>query len=215
MSTSREGSPSLRGATALHALGGQRAPAGLDADLRLLAHLPERARGHFWDALGPSLADPLPASIEQTLDTFARTFAVPNDDLARAIKACRHLLREACSRGLDRARLEEDIVLLAGGPLSPEAAVIAPILLSRYDAARAAVRAALVDSTLQDHGASVVSVEWRVDTIRSSSRAAALDERTALLTLGYKQGAREERVTLHLSRQKLEELRLACERMLE
>ena len=199
---------------ALHAFGGKPAPAGIGADLRVVARLPERARQRLWDALGPALAEPLPASIEQALDAFARAFAVANDDLARAVKACRFLVREAALRGVDRARFEEDLVRLAGGPRSPDAAVIAPLLLSRYDAACAAVRAETVERTMREHGASLVSVEWRVDAILASSRGDALDTKTALLTLGYTAGSREERLTLHLSRDKIEELRRACERML-
>lgn len=200
--------------TPLHCLGGREAPHGIAADLCVLARLSDRARAHFWDALGPSLAEPLPASIEATLHDFMTAFDVREADLARAIKASRFLVREACARGVDAAHFEDDLVRLAGGPRSPEAAVVAPILLLGYGAARSAMRAAMVESTISDHGASLVSIEWRVDSILSSSRGDALDAKTAILTLGYKRGSHEERLTLHVSAPKLEELRLACERML-
>ncbi len=197
----------------LHCLGGEAAPEAMAADLRALARLPERARARFWDALGPALPDPLPASVEPALDTFARAFEAPKDDLARALKASRFLVREASARGLDRDRFGEDIVRLAGGPLSPEAAVIGPLLLSRYDAARAALSAGVARDTLADHGAVLQSIEWRLDGILASSRGDAGDAKIAVLTLGYRQGDRNDRITLHLSPDKLEELRRACERM--
>lgn len=197
----------------LHCLGGKAAPEAIVADLKTLARLPERARARFWDALGPALPDPVPASVEPALDTFARAFDAPRDDLARALKASRFLVREACARGLDRARFEEDVVRLAGGPVSPEAAVIAPILLSRYDAARATLGASAFRDTLTDHGAVVESIEWRVDVVLASSRGDAGAAKIAVLTLGYRDGDRKDRITLHLSPEKLEELRSACERM--
>ncbi|MDI1480862.1 COMM domain-containing protein [Polyangium sp. y55x31] len=197
----------------LFCLGGKAAPEAIEADLKTLARLPERARARFWDALGPALPDPLPASAESALDTFARAFDVPRDDLARALKASRFLVREACARGLDRGRFEEDVVRLAGGPLSPEAAVIAPILLSRYDAARAALGVSAFRDTLTDHGAVVESIEWRVDAVLASSRGDTGAAKIAVLTLGYRDGDRKDRITLHLSPEKLEELRSACERM--
>jgi len=197
----------------LFCLGGEAAPAAIVADLQALSRLPERARARFWDALGPALPDPLPASVEPALDTFARTFEVPKDDLARALRASRFLVREASARGLDRERFGEDVVRLAGGPLSPEAAVIAPLLLSRYDAARAALAAGALRETLGDHGAVVESIEWRLDGVLASSRGDAGAARIAVLTLGYREGDRKDRITLHLSPDKLEELRRACERM--
>jgi hypothetical protein len=197
----------------LFSLGGQTAPPDIASDLRVLARLPEGARARFWDALGPALEEPLPASVEAMLDTFTRAYEIPEADLGRALKACRFLVREASTRGIDRAHFEEDLVRLCGGPLSPDAAVIAPLLLSRYDAARSALRASIIEATVSDHGAVLESIEWRLDSIVASSRGDALDARLAVLTLDYRQGDRKERLTLHLSPGKLEELRRACEKM--
>lgn len=199
--------------TPLFCLGGEPAPEAVGADLRALARLPERARARFWDALGPALPDPLPPSVEASLDAFARTFEVPPDELARALKASRFLVREACARGLDRARFEDDVVRVAGGPLSPEAAVIAPILLSQYDQARAALAASAARATLADHGTVLESIEWRLDGVLASSRGDAGGAKIGILTLGYRRGDRTEHITLQLSPDKIEELRRACERM--
>lgn len=197
----------------LFCLGGQAAPEAIAKDLLALARLPERARARFWEALGPALPDPLPASVEPALDGFARTFEVSKDELARALRASRFLVREASARGLDRERFGEDVVRLAGGSLSPEAAVIAPLLLSRYDAARASLAAGALRETLADHGAVVESIEWRVDGVLASSRGDAGAARIAVLTFDYREGVRKDRITLHLSPEKLEELRRALERM--
>lgn len=197
----------------LFCLGGEAAPEAIAADLKALVRLPEKARARFWDALGPALPDPVPAAAEDALDAFARTFEAPRDELGRALKASRFLVREACARGLARERFEEDVVRLAGGPLAPESAVIAPILLSRYDAARAALAAGALRETLSDHGAVLESIEWRLDGVLATSRGDAGATKIAVLTLGYREGEQKNRVTLHLSPEKLEELRRACERM--
>lgn len=197
----------------LHCLDGEKAPEAMARDLRLVATLSEAARARFWDALSPALAEPVPDSVETTLDTFARTYDVHPNVLGRALKASRFLLREACTRGLDRSRFEEDIIQLCGS-LSPEAAIIAPLLLSRYDAARAALGTVAYRETLADHGEILQSVEWRVDSVLASSRGHAGGARIALLTLGYGHGTETKQLTVQLTPDKLEELRRACERML-
>jgi hypothetical protein len=200
--------------TPLHCLDGEKAPEAIIADLRLLASLPEAARLRFWDALGPALSDPVPDSIDDTLDAFTRTHDVHPNVLGRTLKASRFLVREACARNLDRSRFEDDIVRLCGGALSPEAVVIAPILLSRYETARTSLGAVAFRATVADHGYVLRSVEWRIDSVLASSRGNTGGARIAVLTLGYGQGKDDEQLTLHVTQDKLEELRNACERML-
>lgn len=198
----------------LNCLDGEKAPEAIGADLRLLASLPEAARLRFWDALGPALSDPVPDSIDTTLDAFTRTHEVHPTVLGRMLKASRFLVREACARNLDRARFEEDVVRLCGGALSAEAVVVAPILLSRYEAARTSLCAIAFRASVADHGYVLHSVEWRIDSVLASSRGNAGGTRVAVLTLGYGQGNEEKKLTLNVTPDKLEELRNACERML-
>jgi COMM domain len=198
----------------LHCLDGEKAPEAIVADLRLVANLPQAARLQFWDALGPALSEPVPDSIDGTLDAFSRTHDVHPNVLGRMLKATRFLVREACARNLDRLKFEEDIVQLCGGALSPECVIIAPILLSRYDAARESLCAVAFRASVADHGYVLGSVEWRIDSVLASSRGNTGGARIAVLTLGYGQGKEEEQLTLHVTREKLEELRNACERML-
>jgi hypothetical protein len=195
-------------------LDGEKAPEAIVADLRLVASLPETARLRFWDALGPALAEPVPDSVETALDAFARAHDVHPSVLGRTLKASRFLVREACARNLDRPQFEEDIVRLCGGAMSPDATVVVPILLSRYDAARASLGAVAFRETMADHGHVLRSVEWRLDSVLASSRGNTGGARLAVLTLGYGQGNEDKQLTLHITPDKLEELRRACERML-
>ncbi|HMY15641.1 MAG TPA: hypothetical protein PKA58_04890 [Polyangium sp.] len=198
----------------LRCLDGEMAPEAIVSDLRLVASLPESARGRFWDALGPALPEPVPDSIESTLDMFTRAHDVHPNVLARALKASRFLVREAVARGLDTARFGEDIVELCGGPSSPEAAIVAPLLLSRYDSARKSLGAVALRETIADHGYSLRSVEWRLDSVLASSRGQTGGGRIAWVTFAYGQGTEEKTLTLQMTPDKLEELRRACERML-
>jgi len=198
----------------LFCLDGEKAPEAIVADLRLIAALPDAARTRFWEALGPALPEPVPDSVENILDAFARAHDVHPNILGRALKASRFLVREASARGLDRSRFEEDIVRLCGGALSPEAAIITPLLLSRYESARVSLGSIAFRETVADHGAVLRSVEWRLDGVLASSRGDAGGARIAVLTLGYGQGSEEKHLTLQITPDKLEELRRACERML-
>jgi len=198
----------------LHCLDGDSAPEAIAGDLQLVAKLPEAARARFWEALGPALAEPVPDSIEMTLDTFSKTYDVHPNLLGRALKASRFLVREASARGLPAARFEEDVISLCGGSLAPESVVIAPLLLSRYEAARSSLSGAAFQETVQDHGYVLKSIEWRVDSILASSRGHAGGSRMAVITLAYGQGAEEKLLTLQVTPDKIEELKRACERML-
>ena len=158
--------------------------------------------------------DPVPDSIDETLDAFARTHDVHPNVLGRMLKASRFLVREACARNLNRSHFAEDIVQLCGGAITPESVIIAPILLSRYEAARASLCAGAFRASVADHGYVLRSVEWRIDSVLASSRGNTGGARLAVLTLGYGQGNDEKNLTLHVTPDKLEELRSACERML-
>src|SRR5262245_53531987 len=86
----------------LRALGGAAAPPAIEADLERVLALPPEARQGLWEVLGPCLAEPLTAEVEERLDRFCRAHQLASADLARAIKACRFLLRQAAAADLSR-----------------------------------------------------------------------------------------------------------------
>lgn len=198
----------------LHCLDGASAPAAIAGDLRLVATLPEAARSRFWDALGPALAEPVPDSIETTLDTFSRAYDVHPNLLGRALKASRFLVREASARGLSASKFEEDVMELCGGALSPDSVVIAPLLLSRYESARKSLMGTAYLESVKDHGDMLQSIEWRIDAVLASSRGHGGETRVSFITLGYGDGETKKNLTLQVTLEKIEELRRACERML-
>ncbi len=186
---------------ALACFSGAAAPSELFDDVCVLSRLPPAARASFWRALGPSLPEPIPASLEEHLDRFVLASGADGEELARALKACRFVVREASRRGLSRAQFEADCALLL--PHDPDGA---RILAEGFEQGREVVRRELAEAAIVRHGKLLVGVDWRVDTIRSSKEASALGQAVVMLTLTYREGDRTERVTLQALPHSLAEL---------
>lgn len=190
--------------------GGTPPPPEVAQDLQELANLPAAAKEHFWDALGPSLRQPLPDSLDRTLDRFCEQYDVPGGKLSRVIKACRFLLRQAAARDLDEAKLREDIGTLAG----EQADEVGPILAAGYEQAKGEICVEFIRGSIADHGKLLVGLDWRIDAMVASQRAMSLKAPVALLTLHFREGERTERITLQALPDTLRQLREACDRML-
>lgn len=198
-------------APGLRCLGGEPPPPELAADLRRLLELPQGARLRLWEALGPSLAEPVPVAVERLLDAFCQEHDVGSEVLARVLKACRFLVREASKRDLDRTALAADLAALAPAEGGDE---IQAILLAGYDKAKALVRREIVRAALLDHGRLLTGVDWRIDTIAASSRGAKIQAPVALLTLTYQEGGQSTRLTLQVTPDMLRELQRLCAEIL-
>ncbi|MFT3772022.1 MAG: hypothetical protein QM820_41985 [Minicystis sp.] len=196
-------------AALLHCLGGSAAPPEIAADLLRVLDLPEGAQRHFWEALGPSLSEPIPDEVESLLTRFARQHEAAQGELSRALKACRFLLRAAAAADLGRDRFAEDLARLAGD----RAARVQGLLLPGFDVAKAHVRAQILRRTLGDHGRVVEGVDWRIEEIVASNHGDGSKDRVALVTLRCREGDRRERITLYLDEGALEELSKAHARL--
>lgn len=193
----------------LYCLGGGEAPPELGADLRRLLRLPAEARHKIWQALGPSLAEKLAPETERLLDVFCAAYRVDDEDLARIVKACRFLIREAARRDVPAGALAEDLEALC--PAEP---LIKELVLAGYDPARAHLRGEIIKAALVDHGKLLVGVNWRVDAIQASERGSALQVPVAMLTLHYREGVETGRMTLQILPDMVRELKQACEKVL-
>jgi hypothetical protein len=193
----------------LQTLGGAPAPPGLAGDLAALLTLPEHAREHLWEILGPSLADPVPAPVESEVERFCVTYDVDREQLGYTIRACRFLIREAASLDLSRAAFMADLEAL-----SEEAEAIGALLLPRFESAKAFVRREMLRNTIADHGKLLESISWRIDHPASSSRGKRLAGRVVSLTLNYREGDHRERVTLQVLPEALVELKKICDQLL-
>lgn len=205
----KEAAPGTAAPLKLHALGGAAAPPGMAVDLQKILLLSASARQHFWEALGPSLREPLPPEIEAQLDHFCRAHASDDALLAPAIKACRFLVRRAAALDLSRALFAEDLAQLAGS--APE---LAALLLAGYESGKAFVRREIVRGALLDHGKLLEGLDWRVERLTASNRGDKLDARVVSLTLRYREGERNERITLQMLPESIAELRAMCDALL-
>ncbi len=193
----------------LHSLGGGAAPPDLGDDLRRLLRMPAEALGKFWQALGPCLAEQLSQETERLLDVFCAAHKISDDDLARAIKACRFLIQEAAKLDLPMERFGDDLERLC-----PDTPVLKGLLLAGYEAAKAQIRQAILKAALVDHGKLLLGAQWRVDTIEASERGVNLRIPVAMLTLHYREGAEVGRITLQVLPDMMGELQGICERVL-
>ncbi|MCK6592439.1 MAG: COMM domain-containing protein, partial [Polyangiaceae bacterium] len=63
------------------------------------------------------------------------------------------------------------------------------------------------------HGKLCESIEWRIDTVTSSSRGDKIQLPIVWLTLGYREGERRDRISLQLTPEAVQSLRRVCERI--
>lgn len=190
----------------LRCLGGQPAPVDIAADLALLPDLPPAARRQLYRVLGPCVRESVPEAMPAQLDQFCRELDVDAAALARVIKASRFLLRQAAMLDLGEADLAEDLAAL--GDTGEIRATLSP----GYEAVKKVVRSEVARGALADHGKVVERVAWRVDHVTSSNRGENLNVAVAVLTLGYREGERQEQVTLQLPPDALAELAAMCQR---
>jgi hypothetical protein len=193
----------------LYCLGGGEAPPDLGADLLRLVRLPAEALQKLWQVLGPSLVEPIAPETEQLLDMFCAAYKVDEDDLGRAIRACRFVIREAAQRDVPAGAVAEDLHRLC-----PGAPLVKELVLAGYEPAKERIRHEIVKAAVADHGKLLVGIKWRMDAIHASERGAKLGMPVVLLTLHYLEGPEAGRVTLQVLPDMMGELKGVCERVL-
>jgi hypothetical protein len=193
----------------LYCLGGGEPPPDLGADLSRLSRLPSEALEKLWQVLTPCLAETLSKETEELLDVFCAAYRVDDDDLARAVKACRFVIRSAAQRDLPAGALAADLDRLC--PAEPR---VKEILLAGHAPAKEQIRREILAAAVADHGKLLVGVSLRLDTIQASERGARLQTPVAMLTLHYREGAEAGRVTVQVLPDMFESLRRSFEQVL-
>ena len=191
----------------LQCCAGQPAPAEVVAGWRHLQGLPEQARRRLWTLLGPALSEPPAETLRALLEAYSREDQLDPDQVLGAVRACEFLLTRASSLDLAASAFGQDLAALSG-----EDRKTPGILLARCDAVKAELRARIFRISLAEHGKVLTSVDWRIDTVAGSSRGANLNTSVVLLTLGYEDAGRSERITLQLTGEGIAELKAFCDR---
>ncbi len=186
---------------------GNPAPIPVVEGWRQFLRFPEQARSGFWGLLAPVLLEPANPSNRQRIESFSREYGLAEKDVASAVRSCDFLLRQASALDLDASAFQQDLAAL-----SEKEQQGAEVILSQYDAAKADLRRVIIQESLADHGKVLVGVDWRVDNVTASDRGAKLNTTVVLLTLRYRDGNREERITFQLTPDAVRELKLFCDR---
>lgn len=194
----------------LRALGGKPAPAKLAADLERLAKFSPTAQNDFWNALGPSLDEPITTEAEQALEAYCQKHALDDAALAKVISAARFLVREAARSHLAPADFEADLEALVGDRKE----VVQP-LLQGYRVALTHLGRAYAAKTVAAHGGVVGAIDWRLERVVASSEARVLDVTVARMTLTTEGPEGPKALSLQLDMAAVERLRAACEGILE
>jgi hypothetical protein len=193
----------------LHCFGGQPAAPELLDDVRRLLALPAEARRRVWQVLGPSLPDTVAPEVDALIVRFAAAHEVDSVALARALKGCRALVRQASAGGLPPKLFAEDLMRIAGG--SPE---LAQVLLPGYERVKDELRRELLGAAVADHGKLLEDVRFRVDLLTASDRGLRVRFPAVTLTLHYREGSRREQITLQLLPEVVKQFQRMCEHVL-
>jgi hypothetical protein len=194
----------------LQSLGGGEAPPDLPGDLRRLLRLPPAALSKLWQVLEPCVVvQDLSEETSRLLDVFCAAHRIDTDELGRVIKSCRFLIGEAARRDLSEDQLRSDLEALC-----PDTLLIHEVLLVGYGRAKAAIRQGLAVAALVGHGKLLLGADWRLDTIQTSAQGAKLGVSVAMLTLHYREGQENRRITLQVLPDMMGQLKGICEQVL-
>jgi len=196
--------------TTLFTLGGRPAPPDARFDVAELALLPESARADLWPLLERALAETPDPKLDQLVERFAEAHGAPPARVARVLRICRLLLREAARRSVTADQFGLDLTLLdvEGTRAAHE------VLIPRYDEVQVALRRELLYAALTDHGDLLTRVDWRVDVMKQSQRGTELESPVVWVTFHYARGQHHDRVTMQVLPDMIQELQRMCAEVL-
>jgi hypothetical protein len=168
---------------------------------------PEKAMNNFWGILRPALMQPTNPNNRQRIESFCGDYGLKETDVVAALRGCDFLLRQAAALDMDGAPFRQDLAALSEGDEQG-----AEVILSQYKGAKAGLRKVIIQESLADHGKVLVGIDWRADNVTASDRGTKLDTTVVLLTLRYRDANRTERITLQLTPEAMQELKLFCDR---
>jgi hypothetical protein len=176
----------------LHLLNGHPAPPVMIEGWQAFLDFPDAARDGIWPLLAGVLIEPSDPENEDRFEAFIERHGGSPEGTAQAIKTLVEMLRQAAIIDLSAKAFEADLIALSGDRPGHK------VILARYEPALTELRLAILQGSLADHGKLLTNVDWRVDRMSESGRGAALNAPVLLLTLGYREGRKTDRITLQL-----------------
>jgi hypothetical protein len=192
----------------LNCFEGQPAPPIVIEGWKQLNSFPRSSWDAFWLILAPVLLNPENATNPELVRHFARDHDISPDRLMAAMGCCELLLRQAAALDLPEERFQQDLEALGRGGLDP----LGQFILSRFPDARKGLRQQILMESLAAHGKVMTGLQWRLDTLRHSSKGNLLNTDVVMLTLSYREGTTENSITLQLTEESARQLTGFCNR---
>lgn len=194
--------------TTLNCLEGRPVPPVVIEGWKQLCALPRTCRESFWLLLAPVLMNPENATNKELILLFSKEHDVPPESLLSAMGCCELLLKQAAAMDLPEDLFRQDIEALSGGNLDD----VGQFILTRYPDAIQGLRRQILLESLAAHGKVMTGLQWRLDTLKHSSKGNNLNTDIVLLTLSYREGQDENSITLQLTEEAARQLKKFCDR---
>jgi hypothetical protein len=172
-----------------------------------LTELSDAARADFWELLGRTIVEPGAPGQQEHLESFCSDHGIDVNLALGALGACDFLLGNATALNLEPDAFQQDVTALSAAK-----AHLVDEFVTRYRSAKPLLRNRLVEVALADHGKILTGLDWRVDNVTASDRGAQLNTTVVYLTMRYRDGDKQDRVTFQLTSEALKLLRSFTER---
>ena len=192
----------------LNCLGGQPAPPIVLDGWKQFSRFSEQARNEFWVLLGPVLLTPDSKANQDLVALFCKKNNIAPDALLSAVGCCEVLLKQSVTMDLASHLLRQDLLALSDDSDNPT-----EYFLKRYPEAKKELRQRMLMQALAAHGKVMTGLDWRLDKVQHSSHGNHLNTDIVLLTLQYTEGRRQDSITLQLTREAAQKLKVFCDRM--
>ncbi|MBW2524030.1 MAG: hypothetical protein JRI23_07640 [Deltaproteobacteria bacterium] len=192
----------------LHCLDGKPAPADLGPSLGKLLALPDGLSSKLDEILRPCLEAMPEDQLDARIARLCRRQDLQPDQIGPGLKAAVFLFRRAAVFDVAAEDMEQDIRAVGGGQQLVE------LLRPLYEQVFPELRREIALATIAAHGKVLTNVEWRMDTLGSSSRGRKINIPVALVTLHYQDGAKADHITLQLMPDAVAGLRQVCDHLL-
>jgi hypothetical protein len=192
----------------LYSFDGQPGPDELAPALRGLLELPESVQSELGSLLGPCL-EPLPEDqLENRIGRLCRRHELDPRVVVPAFKAVVVLFRSAVAEACGPEEMAQDLRAIdASGRVE---ALLSPI----YGEAFPQLRMRIAQESIAAHGPVATGIEWRMDTLGSSSRGKKLNVPVALMTFGYQRAGQSDSFTIQMLPDAVARLRDICDTLL-
>lgn len=193
----------------LNCLGGRPAPPVVAEGWKQLSAFPRSSWQPFWLLLAPVLLNPSGAANKELTALFCKQHDISPEGMLAAMGCCEMLLKQSAALDLPDDLFQKDLAALTGG--NPDELV--RFIGERFPEAKRELRNQIFEESLSAHGKVMTGLEWRLDTVRHSSKGNGLNTDVVLLTLQFQEGRKQDRITLQLTKGAARQLKRFCDRL--